>query len=241
MTRAMSHATRPADVSRRAAHIEVRYHGSAQPPADAAAQRQRYVRSRSPILARCACVLLLLVVLGSRVPAHALAVVLLLAATGAVAATAAVVWSSGRRERATLGERLVGFDPSGGAWVSRSAILLGPFDERSGLTGSSDFGTPASRRRGWVGARLVLTRAGVGLVTADGHRPSIGCVLEDLRSIDLFPGTGRRALVRPFWAAWKSGRVVITGTDGHTATITGLDPGAIGDMLVTLGAKVQRR
>jgi len=241
MTWAMTHETRPADVNRRAAHIQVTYHASARPPGDAAAQRQRFLRSQSGVLVRCACVLLIVVVLGWRVPGHVLAGVLLVTTVGGLTLTAAAIWSAGRRARVRLAERVVGFNPGGGGWVSKPAILLGPFDERSGFTGSSDFGTPASRRRGWVAACVVLTREGVGLLTADGHRPTLGCALHDLRSIDLFAGTGQRALIRPFWSAWKSGRMVLTSTDGHTATIAGLAPRPVADMLMTLGAQVQRR
>jgi len=233
-------ALRPAPPNRPAAQIDVRYHAFAEPPPDALSQRRQFLRSQGPTLMRCALGLCILLVLSSLISAGLLALVLLPAMAVVVAVTAARRWSAAGRARTSVADRLAWYDASGGAWMSKRGIFLGPFDERAGFTGSSEFGPPVSRKRGWVDGYLVLTSASAGILTPDGHRPILICPLEDLRCVELFAGTGRRTLVWPFWAAWKAGRVVLTSTDGHTATITGLPTKAIADLLVTLGAKVRQ-
>ncbi len=241
VTAAAQSGPRPAPSKPPAAQIELTYHASAQPPGDVLARRNQFLRSRLPTLMRCAAVLCALLVLTALTSVHLIGRLLLPTVAVAVAIAAGRYWSRAHRARTTVTERLAEYDPSRGAWTSKAGVFLGPFDERAGLTGSSDFGTPATRRGGWVAGHLVLTRDGIGLVTPDGHRPSLSCFFEDVRSVELFAAAGQRTLARPFWAAWKAGRVVLTDVDGHTATITGVATRPIVDLLVTLGATVRQR
>jgi hypothetical protein len=154
------------------------------------------------------------------------------------------VWIAGRISQARAERQLAPEREAGQAWISGLGHFHGPFSERSGLAGSERFGTPAGREHGFVPTRLVLTRSGFEFQRSSRGGAPLQCSLQTLRRVDTFPHVPGGPLARFALlsrSAWKRGRLVLTTTEGRTATFVGTEVEPLTNLLAALGARLEQQ
>jgi hypothetical protein len=129
-------------------------------------------------------------------------------------------------------------DPSPQTWVSRRAVLIGPFRDTTDLIGGATL-IPRSLNAGVAGVYIGITHEGVTLI---GERSrQLTCLWQAIKSIELFRGPHERRVVVTRRALRQAGSMVLTTADGKTATIAGVSPEPLARALTQLGIAVQQQ
>jgi len=127
-------------------------------------------------------------------------------------------------------------DPSPQTWVSRRAVLIGPFRNATDLIGGATL-IPRNPNAGVAELYIGITHEGVILI---GERSrQLTCPWHEIKSIELFRGSHERSVVVTRRALRQAGSVVLTTADGKTATIAGISPEPLARALTQLSIAVQ--
>jgi hypothetical protein len=122
-------------------------------------------------------------------------------------------------------------------WVSRRAVLIGPFRDTTDLIGGAAL-VPRSPNAGEAGVYIGITYEGVTLI---GERSrQLTCLWPAIKSIELFRGPHERRVVVTRRALRQAGSMVLTTADGKTATIAGISPEPLVRALTQVGIAVQQ-
>jgi hypothetical protein len=129
-------------------------------------------------------------------------------------------------------------DPSPQTWVSRRAVLIGPFRDTTGLIGGAAL-VPRGSTAGVAGVYIGITQGGVTLI---GERSrQLTCLWQAIKEIELFRGPHERRVIVTRRALSQAGSMVLTTADGKTATIAGISPELLARALTQLGIAVQQQ
>jgi hypothetical protein len=136
---------------------------------------------------------------------------------------------------------------SGRQWFSPISYYLGPFDDATGLEGSTQFFRRTNLYRKPPQVYVTTTETGLGIVPITnwimtkgrGAAETLWLPYPTIDSIELRPATKERMSVMLPNTAWQLGQIIITTNANRTARLSGTTVRGLSAFLKSLGATVE--